>query len=98
MTETDREELKEQLRAMVAGRGDGIDLDTPSHWVIEGLKQPIAFFEHLTDLLPPDSILYVEGTGIVAEVLQGAFEQFGNLMGDWRVIGQRQLLVATGDD
>jgi hypothetical protein len=53
---------------MAAGRGDGIDLDTPSHWVIEGLQQPVAFFEHLPKLLPSDSILYVEGTSINAEV------------------------------
>jgi hypothetical protein len=35
MSSTDREELKEQLRAMVAGRGDGIDLDTPFQSIIE---------------------------------------------------------------
>jgi hypothetical protein len=68
MSDIDRELLKDQLRAMVAGRGDGIDLDTPFHWVIEGLKQPTAFFQHLPELLPADSILYVEGTSIVAEV------------------------------
>jgi hypothetical protein len=68
MTDPGREELKEQLRSMVAGRGDGIDLDTPFHWVIEGLKQPTKFFEHLPQLLPSDSILYVEGTSIVPEV------------------------------
>ena len=53
---------------MVAGRGDGIDLDTPFHWVIEGLKQPVPFFQHLPELLPPDSILYVEGTSIAPDV------------------------------
>ena len=68
MTDTDREELKEQLRAMVAGRGEGIDLDTPFHWVIEDLKHPAVFFEHLPELLPSDSILYVEGTSIAPEV------------------------------
>jgi hypothetical protein len=68
MTDTNREELKEQLRAMVAGRGDGIDLDTPFHSVIEGLEQPVPFFEHLPKLLPPDSILYVEGTSIAPDV------------------------------
>src|SRR6266478_6622574 len=68
MPSTDREELKEQLRAMVAGRGDGIDLDTPFQWVIEGLKRPVVFFEHLPTLLPSDSILYVEGTSIAPEV------------------------------
>jgi len=62
------EEMKVQLQAMLAGRGDGIDLDTPFHWAIEGLKQPAEFFEHLPELLPSDSILYIEGTSIVAEV------------------------------
>jgi hypothetical protein len=68
MTDPGRDELKEQISAMVAGRGDSIDLDTPFHWVIEGLKQPTKFFEHLPQLLPSDSILYVEGTSIVPEV------------------------------
>jgi hypothetical protein len=68
MSDIDRELLKDQLRAMIAGRGDGIDLDTPFCWVIEGLRQPSAFFRHLPELLPPDSILYVEGTSIVPEV------------------------------
>lgn len=68
MTDTDREELKEQLRAMSAGRGDGIDIDTPFHWVVEDLKLPVLFFEHLSELLPPDSILYVEGTSIAADL------------------------------
>ena len=70
MTETkrEREELKEQLAIMASGRGNGIDLDTPFHWVIEGLKQPTAFFEHLPKLLPSDSILYFEGTSIATEV------------------------------
>ena len=53
---------------MVAGRGDGIDLDTSFHWVIEDLKQPVPFFEHLPQLLPSDSILYVEGTSIAPEI------------------------------
>src|SRR5258706_9047404 len=68
MADSEREELKEQLRTMAAGRGDGIDLDTPFHWVVEGLKKPVSFFEHLSELLPPDSILYVEGTSIAPEV------------------------------
>lgn len=67
-TYTGSDGLKEQLRAMVAGRGDGIDLDTPFHWVIENVKQPVLFFEQLPELLPPDSILYVEGTSIAADI------------------------------
>lgn len=68
MIENDREELKEQLRAMVAGRGDGIDIDTPFHWVIENVKQPVLFFGQLPELLPPDSILYFEGVSIAPDV------------------------------
>ena len=68
MADTNREELKEQLRVMAAGRGDGIDLDTPFHSVIEGLEQPVPFFEHLPKLLPANSILYVEGTSIAPDV------------------------------
>jgi hypothetical protein len=68
MSTTGREQVKEQLRAMVAGRGNGIDLDTPFHWVIEDLKRPVPFFEHLPELLPPEAILYVEGTSIAPEV------------------------------
>lgn len=53
---------------MVAGRGDGIDLDTPFHWVVEGLEMPGPFFEHLPKLLPPGSILYMEGTTIAPDI------------------------------
>ncbi len=68
MSTIDRNQLKDLLRAMVAGRCDGIDIDTPHHWVIEDLKRPASFFEHLPALLPSDSILYVEGTSISPEV------------------------------
>ncbi len=68
MDTPDREDILKQLRAMIAGRGDGIDLDTPFHWAVEGLKAPASFLEQLPSLLPPDSILYVEGTNIVPEV------------------------------
>lgn len=68
MSDIEKEKVKEQLRAMMGGRGDGIDLDTPFHWVIEDLKQPVPFFEQLPILLASDSILYVEGTRIVPEV------------------------------
>ena len=67
MSDAEREELKGQVRAMIAGRGDGIDLDTPNRWVIEGLKSPKSFFSNLQLLLPPGTILYIEGTSIVPE-------------------------------
>ena len=62
--------LKEQLRVMAAGRGDGIDLNSQDRWVIEGVKDPASFFRHLGVLVPQDCILYFEGCGIVPEVEQ----------------------------
>ncbi len=67
MNTAEREGFKDQLRAMAVGRGDGIDIDTPVQWVIEDLKQPAPFFEHLPELLPEDSVLYIEGTSIISE-------------------------------
>ena len=55
---------------MAAGRGDGIDLDSADRWVIEGLKDPAAFFRQLSVLIPWDSTLYFEGCDIVPEVAQ----------------------------
>lgn len=68
MSASDREELKEQLRAMAAGRGDGIDLDTSFRWVIEGIEQPAPFIGGLPSLLPSDAVLYFEGCSIAREV------------------------------
>jgi hypothetical protein len=68
MSNNDREHVQEQVRAMLAEWG--IDLDTHYHWVVEGLNQPARFFEHLPTLLPSDSILYVEGTSILAEIAE----------------------------
>jgi hypothetical protein len=70
MDADERDALKDQLRAMVAGRGDGIDLDTPERWVIEGLKNPVSFFHQLEQLIPADAILYFEGSEIAPEVMQ----------------------------
>lgn len=67
MTDAQREGLKEQLRAMAAGQGAGIDLNSAERWVIEELKDPIAFFRHLGVLIPPDSTLYFEGSAIGPE-------------------------------
>jgi hypothetical protein len=32
------EKLKEYLRAMIAGHGDGIYIDTPYYWVVPSIK------------------------------------------------------------
>lgn len=70
MTTPERESLKEQLRATIAGRADGIELDTPNHWVVEGVHEHDAprFFELCEHLLPPNSILYFEGTSIAPDI------------------------------
>src|SRR5439155_14980820 len=60
--------LKEQLTLMAAGRGDGIDLDSPERWVVEGLRDPILFFRNLELLIPADSILYFECSDLPSEV------------------------------
>jgi len=69
MDATEREGLKEQLGAMAAGRGDGIDLNSQDRWVIKRLKNPMPFFHHLHELIPGDSILYFEGCAIIPEVV-----------------------------
>lgn len=70
MDAREREGLKEQLRVMAAGRGDGIDLDSVERWVLEGLREPIGFFRHLRLLIPAGSILCFEGSAILPEVSQ----------------------------
>jgi hypothetical protein len=70
MNPTEREAFKEQLSVMAAGRGDGIDLDSPDRWAVENLRDPILFFRHLEQLIPAESILYFEVTQPVAEVAE----------------------------
>jgi hypothetical protein len=70
MDPAEREGFKEQLRAMAAGRGDGIDLDSPERWVIEGLEDPNSFFRQLDKLIPAGTILYFEGCDIHPEVIR----------------------------
>src|SRR5437764_68395 len=60
--------LKEQLKAIAAGHGDGIALDTPERWVIEDIRDRTMFFKHLGLLIPADSILYIEGADIASDV------------------------------
>ena len=62
MDPSEREVLKEQLSLLAAGRGDGIDLDSPERWAVEGLRDPAAFFRYLAELIPRDSILYFEAS------------------------------------
>ena len=46
MTDRDREALKNRLR--VLAHDQGIRLDTPKHWVINGVTEPRRFFENLS--------------------------------------------------
>ena len=69
MGTTEHDGLVEQLRPMAAGRGDGIDLDSPERWVIAGLKDSVSFFRHLERLIPVGSVLYFEGCDIVPNVV-----------------------------
>lgn len=68
MDTIEREGLKEQLRAMAAGRGDGIDLDSKERWLIENLTDSVSFFRHLDRLIPTGSVLYFEGCSILPGV------------------------------
>jgi hypothetical protein len=69
MDSAERASFKEQLKAMAAGRGDGIDLDSPERWAIGNLLEPVAFFRHVELLIPGDSILYFEGMNLAREVV-----------------------------
>jgi hypothetical protein len=68
MTSAEREQLKNNLRSMIAGPGDGIDLDTPFRWVVGGLDKPEPFFRSLSLLLASDAILYFEGCSVASDV------------------------------
>jgi hypothetical protein len=68
MTSAEREQLKDNLREMIAGRDDGIELDTEFRWAVSGIKQPVPFFQSLFLLLTPDAILYFEGCSVARDV------------------------------
>lgn len=66
MNDQDREQLKNRLRALVNGP-KGLHLDTPQEWVIYGINDPPRLFQHLSLLIQPESILYLEGVTIHPE-------------------------------
>ena len=72
MTPPEKQTPANEFRAFIAGRGDGIAIDTPQHWVTEHIVREHAtkFFESLSMLLPQDSILYFEGISIAPDVAQ----------------------------
>ena len=70
MTPPERQTPAEELRAFIAGRGEGLVIDTPQYWVTESIRREQApnFFQSLSMILPADSILYFEGTCIAPDV------------------------------
>ncbi|MCW1884420.1 hypothetical protein OKA04_06730 [Luteolibacter flavescens] len=68
MSNAERDHLKANLLGMIAGQGDGIDLDTPYRWNVKGIEEAERFFRSLDSLLPADSVLYFEGCSIAREV------------------------------
>jgi hypothetical protein len=68
MTNSEREQLTANIREIIAGRDDGIELETEFCWVVSGVIQPVAFFQSLFLLLPPDATLYFEGCTIARDV------------------------------
>jgi len=61
---TDLPDLKGELQAALAGRLEGLEIDTTNHWALAPFQNPAAFFENLRSILPDGAILYAEGTSI----------------------------------
>lgn len=74
MPASERELLIDGLRGAIRGDGAGIDLDSPTQWVIESVREPIPFFRALCSLLPANAVLYMEGTSI-APYVAGFYER-----------------------
>jgi hypothetical protein len=66
LTKAEREQPKGNLRARIAGRDSGIELNTNFRWVFSGIKRPALFFEHLALWLASDAVLYFEGCSLLA--------------------------------
>ena len=64
---TDLAELKEQIDAALAGRLEGLEIDTPSHWGIAPVNDPVGFFNGLHAIMPEHSVLYFEGVHVCPE-------------------------------
>jgi hypothetical protein len=44
MPASERKQLMDGLRGVLRGDGAGIDLDSPTHWVIVSVREPVLFF------------------------------------------------------
>ncbi|HWD18024.1 MAG TPA: hypothetical protein VHB20_01995 [Verrucomicrobiae bacterium] len=62
-----RKGLRLALASYMSARQDGIDFGSANRWVVVDLRDPIAFFRHLSLLIPPDSILCFEGCAVASE-------------------------------
>lgn len=67
---TEWEQLKNNLRSLSDTLGDAIDIDTEFRWVLDGIRRPEPFFRNLHLLLKPESILYFEGCSIERDVCE----------------------------
>jgi hypothetical protein len=74
MPPSERDQLISGLRGILSGEGAGIDLDSPTQWVLESVRQPVPFFRALPMLLPSGAVLYFEGTTI-APYVAGFYER-----------------------
>jgi hypothetical protein len=74
MPASERKQLMDGLRGVLRGDGPGIDLDSPTHWVIVSVREPVPFFRALAKLLPDGAVLYMEGTSI-APYVAGFYER-----------------------
>lgn len=64
MPESEHEQLIPNLRAMIAGDGSGLEIDSEKWWAVTGIAAPIPFFQSLSKILPSGSVLYMEGEDI----------------------------------
>lgn len=74
MSPNEREQLMDSLRRMLREHGAGIDLDSPTQWVIQSLREPAPFFRAMGKLLPEGGTLYMEGISI-APYVAGFYER-----------------------
>jgi len=67
-TNSEREQLKANLKKMVAAGETGLQLDTQFRWVVSGIKDPVRFFQNLPLLLPPNGVVYFEGCSVTRDI------------------------------
>lgn len=68
MNNQERERLKDEMRAFVAGQADGIGIASEYRWVLTGANSPESFFKNLHLILDSDAVLYFEGCSIASDV------------------------------